>query len=255
MNHKVLNCKDSFEIIFNKLKKGKSFSFVRFGDGDHFIMYKESLGKIIGSGNQFFVTERLQEEIIECYNIQDENFLISTILNDFSSHYMAKFISQANHSKLPKELIERKEMLVPICLFETFIIDLRRFIEFSQELRKTSTMFVCNYNHENISKVYGNVKVFIEISVQNCYSNIEYWYQEILKNIDKVDKIILSAGFAGRVIAKRLWKSNIKKVVLDVGSLSDAFIFQTDIRGKIKGRKFMKKIEKEINRNTNILLG
>ncbi len=252
MNHKVSSHKDSFEIIFTKLKEGEPFSFVRFGDGDHIIMYKSSIGQIVGGGNKFLVTEELQKELIECYNIQDENFIVGTMLNDFLPHQMGKTEGKINHLKLPN-LIERKEMLAMSCLFEMFLNDINRFIEFSQELRKTSTMFVCNYNHENISKVYGDVKIFIEIPVTNCYSNIENWYKKILENLDKVDKVILSAGFAGRVVAKRLWKSNIKKIVLDVGSLSDAFIFQTEIRKRIKGRTFMEISKAKIFINNKIL--
>jgi len=253
MNHKVLSHKDSFEIIFNKLKKGDPFSFVRFGDGDHIIIYKDSIGQIIGGSNKFLVTEELQKELIECYNIEDENFLIGTMLNDFLPHQMMRFESGINHSKLT-ELIERKEMLAMSCLFEIFLNDLNRFIEFSKELKKTSTMFVCNYNHENISKVYGDVKIFIQVPVTNCYSNIKDWYEVILENINRVDKIILSAGFAGRVIAKRLWKLGIKKIVLDVGSLSDTFIFNTNIRRKTNIRGFMNQIESKIINNNRILL-
>ena len=66
MNHKVLSHKESFNIVFSKLKKREPFWFVRFGDGDHVLMYKNSICKIVGGKNQFFVTEKLQEEIVEC---------------------------------------------------------------------------------------------------------------------------------------------------------------------------------------------
>ena len=114
-------------------------------------------------------------------------------------------------------------------------------------------MFVCNYNHANISKVYGK-GVYVKIPVKNCYATIDQWYPEILANLDRVDKVILSAGFAGRVVAKRFFKAGIKKMVLDVGSLSDAFIFHTDIRKQIKGRTFMKRVEKQIFRNANLIV-
>lgn len=251
MNHKVLSHKDSFEIIFAKLKEGKPFSFVRFGDGDHVLMYKKSIGKIVGGGNQFFVTEKLQKEIVECYNIIDDNFLVGTMLNDFLPHQMMRHERKIDHSLLP-DLVERKEMLAMSCLFEMFLHNTKRFAEFSKELKKTSTMFVCNYNHVNISKVYGK-GVYIKVPVRNCYATINKWYPEILANIDKADKIILSAGFAGKVVAKRLFKLGIKKMVLDVGSLSDAFIFHTDIRKRIKARTFMKRVERQIFRNANVL--
>ena len=70
MNHKVKTHSDSFDIIFDKLKTGKPFSYVRFGDGDYIMMYEESLNQIIGGGNRFFVTPRLQKELIECHGSQ-----------------------------------------------------------------------------------------------------------------------------------------------------------------------------------------
>lgn len=252
MNHTVISHKESFEIVFNKLKKREPFWFVRFGDGDHIIMYPHSVGKIVGGGNQFFVTKQLQNEIIECYNIQDENFLIGTMLNDTLPHQMMRFESNIKQDLLP-ELVEREKMLAMSCLFETFLTNPVRFKDFSNELRKTSTMFVCNYNHANISKIYGK-GIYIKIPVANCYATIDIWDEEILRNIDKIDKVILSAGFAGRVVAKRLFKAGIKKTVIDVGSLSDAFIFHTDIRKQIRGRTFMKRVEKQIFRNTQLLL-
>ena len=251
MKHKVLSHKESFEIIFRRLIKRDPFSFVRFGDGDHIIMYKHSLGKIVGGGNQFYVTQELQDEIIECYNIIDDDFLVGTMLNDALPHQMMKFESRINHSLLP-DLVERKEMLAMSCLFETFLTNINRFRKFKDELRKTSTMFVCGYNHPNISKVYGG-GIYINVPVANCYATIDDWYPSIIENADKVDKIILSAGFSGRVVAKRLFKEGIKKIVLDVGSLSDAFIFNTDIRKQIKGRTFMKRVEKQIFKNNNLL--
>jgi len=253
MRHEVLSHKDSFDIVFDMLKSGDPFSFVRFGDGDHIIMYEDSLGQIVGGGNRFFVTPELRSEIIECYNIQDKDFLIGTTLNDYGPHQMIRFETPINLSKLPT-LVQRSEMLAMSCLFETFLNDINGFIEFSQELKKTSTMFVCSYNHENISKVYGQVEHFIQVYPINCYSNIDFWYGKILENLDKVDKIVLSAGFAGRVVAKRLFKDGVKKIVLDVGSLSDAFIFQTGIKDRINTRTFMRRVEIRINENVNILL-
>ena len=252
MNHKVLNHVKSFDIVFSKLKKREPFWFVRFGDGDHLLMYKNSIGKIVGGGNKFFVTEKLQEEVIECYNIEDDNFLIGTMLNDFLPHQMMKYERKIKHDLLPN-LVQRKEMLAMSCLFEMFLNNINEFAEFSKELKRTSTMFVCGYNHANIAKVYGK-GVYVKIPVRNCYATIDQWYPEILANLDKVDKVILSAGFAGRVVAKRLFKAGINKMVLDVGSLSDTFVFHTDIMKKIKGRKFMEYVERQIFRNTNVLI-
>lgn len=254
MNHIVKTHSDSFDIIFDKLKTGKPFTYVRFGDGDYIMMYEESLNKIIGGGNRFFVTPKLQQELIECHNIQDENFLIGTIVNNKEGNQMAQTASKIHHEKLPAGLIEHKELLAMSCMFEIFLRDIDRFIEFSQELRKTSTMFVGSYSHKNITKVYGET-LFVHVPHKNCYTQIDELYQTVLDNMDRVDKIILSSGQSARVVAKRLWQDGIRKIVIDTGSLSDAFIFHIlPIMKSINVRTFMRQVEEQINTNTNILL-
>ena len=157
------------------------------------MMYEESLNQIIGGGNKFFVTPKLQKELVECHNIQDDNFLIGTVVNNVEGNQMAKTNSKIHHGKLPADLIEHKELLAMSCMFEVFRKDINRFTEFSKELRKTSTMFVCNYTHENIAKVYGK-GLFVQVPRKNCYAMIDSIYAAVLKDKDNVDKIILSCG-------------------------------------------------------------
>ena len=254
MNHKVKTHSDSFDIIFDKIKTGEPFSYVRFGDGDYIMMYEESLNQIIGGGNRFFVTPKLQKELIECHNIQDGNFLIGTVVNNKEGNQMAKTNSKVHHEKLPASLIEHKELLAMSCMFEVFLRDINRFIAFSQELRKTTTMFIGNYTHENIAKIYGN-GLFVRVPHKNCYTTIDNIYEAVIRDMDEVDKIVLSCGQSGRVIAKRLWKAGIRKIVLDTGSLSDAFIFNIPhIMKSTNVRTFMLQVVDMINTNTSILL-
>ena len=253
MHHKVLSHKDSFNIVFDKLKSGLPLSFVRFGDGDHIIMYKQSLNKVVGGGNRFIVTENLQKEITECYNIQDRDFLVGTMLNDRSKRQMAKTETRIDKTKLPL-LVERDEMLAMSCLFETFMNDMDSFAAFLREMKKTSTLFVGSYYHPRIYNAYGEGR-YINVTPINCYSNIHDWYPQILRNIHRVDKIVISAGFCGRVIAKRLWKLGVRMPVIDVGSLSDIFIFhEPDITTRINRRSFMTKIEKDIGAKVKELM-
>ena len=250
MNHKVLSTEASFDIVMSKLQSGLPFSFVRFGDGDHILMYKQSLNTVVGGGNRFIVTEKLQREIIECYNIQDDDFLIGTMLNDKSVRQMAKTETNIDHCRLPSELVERKEMLSMSCLFETFRTDLVRFASFIREMQKTRTLFVCSYNSPRL--MWGDI-THVEVTPINCYSNIDSWFPEVLSNLRNVDKVVLSCGFCGRVVAKRLWKLGVRMPVLDVGSLSDIFIFNDGSISNINRRAFMINIGREIVGGVNEL--
>jgi len=242
MNHKVISHKDSFDLIIKKLREGKPFTFTRFGDGDYIMMYPGNLNKIVGSSNRFRVTESLQREIIECHNIHDENFLIGSILNDESDYIMKSYNTGISKAKLPP-LYEHEWVLAMSCLQEILLTDHEKFLEFPREMRKTNTMLVGSYNHDNLSQIFGNVDIFIEVPRRNCYSSIDNWYDKILENKHKVGKIVLAAGQSSRVIAKRLWKSD--DIVIDVGSLGDMFMLETGI--SIPLRTHIKKGSTHIN--------
>ncbi|MHC4634340.1 MAG: hypothetical protein ACYSYU_03880 [Planctomycetota bacterium] len=244
MNHRVISHLDSFNLIVEKLRGGKSFTFTRFGDADYIIMYPSSRGKRVGNSNHFMVTKELQKEIIKCHNIKDEDFLIGSVLNDESQYIMKPYNTKINKSFLPP-LDEHEWVLAMSCLQEILLTDPEKFLEFPREMRKTNTMLVGSYNHGRLSQIFGEIDIFIEVPQRNCYSTINDWYGEILKNKDKVGKIVLAAGQSSRVIAGRLWKSD--DIIIDVGSLGDMFVLETGI--KIPLRTHIKKDRERINRN------
>lgn len=242
MNHKVISHKDSFDLIIKKLRSGNPFTFTRFGDGDYIIMYGTSTGKVVGSSNCFLVTKKLQREIIECHNIKDDGFLIGSVLNDDSGYIMKPYNTKINKNKL-MPLDDHETVLAMSCLQEILLIDPEKFLEFPQEMRKTNTMLVGSYNHVHLSQIFGDIDIFIEVPRRNCYASIGDWYGKIIENKHKVGKIVLAAGFSSRVIAKRLWKSD--DIVIDVGSLGDMFVLETEI--DIPLRTHIKKNKTRIN--------
>ena len=251
MTHKLISRQDSIDILIDKLRKGDIFTFVRYGDGDYKMMYNGSVSKVIGRSNKFLVTKKFRKELIDSYNIEDDNFLIATVINDLSKRSTFKNI---NESKLP-DLRQRNKMLIFSCLMDTFIEDIERFKLFAEEMCKTSTMFVCNYNHPNLEKAYGEIKVFVKTPKQNSYSDIENIYKEVLRGLDKVDKIVLSAGQSSRIIAKRLYETSKEITVIDVGSVSDMLIMNTPIINNIPQRSHLGIYRKEILKSLKAILG
>ena len=248
MKHELINRVDSVELLIKRLQ-GRPFVFTRFGDGDYVIMYRDSIGRIIGKSNGFVVTKRLQEELIECHNINDKDFLIASVINDRSERSTFKNIRESK--LLP--LKAKKEMLIFSCLMDTFIDDSPLFLKFAEEMRKTSTLFVCSYNHPNLNMAYGEIKHYVKIPQRNCYATIDKWFPEIVSNLDKADKIVLSAGFAGRVLAKRL--KDCGKTIIDVGSLSDMLIMNTEIINTIPQRSHLRIYKDQILKSLGELLG
>ncbi|KKK47970.1 hypothetical protein LCGC14_3149810, partial [marine sediment metagenome] len=141
------------------------------------------------------------------------------------------------------------------CLMDSFIEDIERFKLFAEEMCKTSTMFVCNYNHPNLEKAYGEIKVFVEVPKQNSYSEIESIYKEVLKGLGSVDKIVLSAGQSSRIIAKRLYETSKEITVIDVGSVSDMLIMNTPIINTIPQRSHLGIYRGQILKSLKAILG
>ena len=110
-------------------------------------------------------------------------------------------------------------------------------------------MFVGSYYNEVLDDMYGEIVVRINTPKQNSYSEVDRISDEVLQNIDSVDKIIFSCGQTSRIIIKRLWKLGIKKTMIDVGSLSDYFVLNTELGTQIQLRGHIVKNDELIKNN------
>ena len=227
-----MNTDESIRILIDKLKSKDVFTYVRFGDGDFIMMYKDSINNVVGRSNQFKVTKSLHDEMIESYNISDEKYIIGSIMTDGSKHSTAKNIdiSRLGHIDIKKDSISC------ICIQETFLYDVNLFYKFIRELKKTNTMLVCGYYDKILDDFYGDIKYHVTTPRLNSYSDIDNIMNRILDNIHKVDKIILSTGQTSRVVSKRLYKMGVNKTIIDVGSLSDMLIIDSPIFNNIRIR-------------------
>ena len=251
MNHELINRQDSIDILIKKLRDKEVFTFVRYGDGDYKMMYAESIGRIVGGNNRILVTKRFRKELIDSYNIEDKNWLIGSSVGDMSKRSTFKNIKL---NKLPL-LHQRDKLLAVGCLMDSFIEDIERFKLFAKEMCKTSSMFVGCYNHSNLEAAYGSIKVYVQTPKQNSYSEIERIYKEVLTGLDKVDKIVLSAGQSSRIIAKRLYETSKEITIVDVGSVSDMLIMNTDIINTIQQRSHLYIYQDQIIKSLSELLG
>lgn len=241
-----------FDVILDKLKKNETFSFLRFGDADYLMMFDEYVGKIVGGNNQFVVTPKLSQELKEAHSIIDNNYCIGSILhtnerkNKLYSYvgFVHKYSKKINETG-----INQKNMISAVSLTETYYDDINKFYELVREFKKTKTLFIGSYYHENLDLIYGEIIHHIKTKPKNSYVDVDKIFKEILENIDNVDKIIFSCGQTARVLIKRLWELGIEKTMLDVGSLSDYFILNTELGDKIQLRGHIKKNRENIENN------
>ena len=150
--------------------------------------------------------------------------------------------------------IYQGNMISAVSLTETFYNDINKFYGLVKELKKTKTMFIGSYYHKNLDLMYGKITHKIKTVPQNSYVDVDKILKKILLNIDDVDKIIFSCGQTARVLIKRLWELGVEKTMLDVGSLSDYFILDTELGHKIQLRGHIFKNKEKIINNFNKLL-
>lgn len=247
---------ETLEILLDKLINNDFFSYLRFGDADYLMMMNHNLNKIIGGSNKFFNNKNLRNEIIEAHNIVNNDYLIGSILNPKLENLLHSYIPflKSQVYNINNLQIQKDNLLSAVSLTESFISNNMVFFQFIKELRKSKTMFVGSYYHNNLDIFYGKIKYYIKTPPINSYSVIDDLMVEILNNIDNVDKVIFSCGQTSRIIIKRLWIKNIKKILIDVGSLSDYWVLNTYLENEIKLRGHIISNLKLIKKNQENLL-
>ncbi len=98
--------------------------------------------------------------------------------------------------------------------------------------------------------LFGSSCKFISVSPTEAHKELDRIEQECLKNIqdNKYTVVVFSAGFAGRIIAKRLWNKRNNIFLFDLGGIVNAISSQ-DSNYSIDYDKFLAMI----SRDTNIL--
>jgi hypothetical protein len=241
----TINDFDTFDIILDRLKKhkdGEKLYYVRFGDADIFIFYPEFLNKVVGRSNQFLVTPNLQQELYNSWNVVDDCYLVATSLNldsPESTDHGPKMHNRMRELMNSKVLTERYSFFSHPTFERNFVCKPEKFLEFSNLIYDKKKVWVNQFWHDNVEKILGNVEHHVQTPSTNSYENIDEWYSELLSVIDDVDIVILASGFSSRVVAGRLWKDGINKIVIDIGSVADMFVANTDIFNKIKLRSSM----------------
>tara|TARA_R110000744_G_scaffold15988_5_gene44266 strand:+ start:2320 stop:3120 length:801 start_codon:yes stop_codon:yes gene_type:complete len=251
---------ETFNIILDKIKnykKGEKLYYVRFGDGDLIMMYPESEGKVIGRANQFDTTKQIQNELYRTWNIQDDRYMVAGSLglsSPFSTDHGTNMHNKVKELISSGKIIERNNFYSHPTFESNFIFKPDKFIEFCNLINGYKKVWINQLWHDNIETILGNIEHHIQTPSTNSYKNIDEWYPQLLEVIDDVDVIILATGFSSRVLASRLWDLGINKIVLDIGSVVDMFIANTDLVKDINTRSTMETYESQISESLEYIL-
>lgn len=233
-----INNTDTIKHIISRLKEGKRVCYVRYGDGDYIAMYPKKVGTTIGSANKSFITNDIRKGIIESYNIESEDYLISVIQKGKNST-----VSNIDFNIIKKQgLKDINPLYSAIAIQQTLLDNPDLFLEFSRLINKKKTLYVNQYSEPILNDFLGEITHHIKVPKYNACAEHKNILNIILStNKTEYDQIILSCGQLTRVIMKDLYENLPDKNIFDIGSVSDMLIVNTPSFENLHLRSHIKK--------------
>tara|TARA_B100001093_G_scaffold346014_1_gene330661 strand:+ start:2183 stop:2941 length:759 start_codon:yes stop_codon:yes gene_type:complete len=243
-----MNDKKSIDFLIDKINNNNKVAFLRFGDGDFQMMFKEQIGTMVGHSNQNYVTDEIHKEMIESYNFNHDNYLIGDVYGSSSERNTLTNVKNMIKIHKNEPFKKNNNNLSYICIQEAFLTDKNSFLRFINVINKSKSIFVGSYIEPILNKFYGDIIHHVKTPSTNSANYIDELEQKILDIKQPYDQIIFSAGQASRLLIYRLWKKlNVK--FIDVGSVSDMIIINSESFKNIKKRSHLITYKNLIKKN------
>ncbi|MDD5152036.1 MAG: GT-D fold domain-containing glycosyltransferase [Flavobacterium sp.] len=220
------------EITLNELENSlilnKSGIYLRFGDGDVFLLKKK---------NDKFQKhiDLLSEEMNECFSIRGGNvFKCLAIHSDCFG--FTEGMSYGNHKNLDSFALSLfkdsflyfvgSAIYSPVALHFIATTNTLRANQFLKILKSKTQVFIGNEETEKrvVELLFGKNTIHIKTPSRNAYSQIDRIESEALNVISEIDDffvICVAMGCSGRPLMKRIWNKNNTIFLFDFGSLLD----------------------------------
>lgn len=210
------------------IDKKQSGAFMRFGDGDIFLM----LGKddLLHKANKKMALEMKEainlkgEYVHKAFPIQSKLFGYEEGMKE-NMHLV--YDSQAiKFLAATYRYVDVKNIYSPVALHYLATFNQDICVNFLRFLRSTNPVFVGNQNIQGnlIKKLFGDVH--IKTPSDNSYLEIDRIEKElinVLKRTNEFQVVVIAMGCAGRILQKRILKKRFNVYLFDFGSLLDAF--------------------------------
>lgn len=231
---KVLNTSASLNKIIDVIEEHDQCYYTRFGDNDVMMMSGTDLyGKPLGArgygGNKTVWSEALQEELVECFRINNPSFLIGLSASWEKEPGMSKglFAGFGYKEKLIEKataIYDGDEYLIPILFHYLITFRPKVFDLFVKAyIRPQKKLYIGSTQQAAVEKVIGKVDYYVQTPGKNAYSRIDEWWPDVEERLKHVKVVVPSCGQASRVVAKRIYytRHGQGKYVIDFGSLFD----------------------------------
>lgn len=217
----------TLEIIAEMLQSEKPGAYMRFGDGDIFLL----TGKNDMLQN---VDNNLASEMKEAFSLKGEGLIKTlSIHSDIYGKEKEMFVGNfVQTEKIAHELMlpifqwfVGYKIFSPVALHYIASYYPEKANEFLRLLKTKACLFIGNTDvpAEVIYKLFGEVQ-HIKTPSRNAFIAIDEVEQialEKLQNQNNFGVVVIAMGCSGRILMKRLYKSNNNLFYFDFGSLLD----------------------------------
>ncbi len=220
----VETLRDIQDAIFNK----KSGAYMRFGDGDVFLM----LGKddILHQADKKMAKEMRQAISFRADNIHKAFPLHSNLFGYeqgmTQNMHLVSDIEALRFLAVTNSVIDLKKIYTPVALHYLATFNQESCVLFLRFLRSTNPIFVGNKNldPELLKKLFS--ETHIKTPVSNSYLEIDRIEKELIQELDKKKNefqvVVVAMGCPGRILQKRILQKGYRVYLFDFGSLLDA---------------------------------
>ncbi len=224
----VIDANRTLEEIENYILNEKIGVYLRFGDGDIFILKNRNDSFQVHS---LFIAKEMEESFL----MQGQNvFKCLAIHSDYFGYSEGmKYGNHKNYDSFALKLFKDTFMYFigskiysPVALHYTATINPERANVFLKILKSKTRIFVGNEetDPELVKLLFGESTIHIKTPSKNAYSQIDRIENEALIAISKTNDftvICVAMGCAGRPFMKRIWNKNVNAFLFDFGSLLD----------------------------------
>lgn len=226
---KIRSSLETISEITRTIKLEVPGAYLRFGDGDIFLM--EGKDDMLHSASV-----DLSDEMRECFELQGNHIHkglpIHSDIFGFEEGmkigvHKVRDKDAVNFVLSVRKLFRLDQLYTPVALHHLAVNNQSELYKFLRFLREKTNMFVGNESVDDriISVIFDCKR--IKTPSENSYSQIDRIERELCEFLDNrkdlYSLVVIAMGCPGRVLQKRIVKQGYNVYLFDFGSLLDAF--------------------------------
>lgn len=234
---KFISSNNTVEYLINLINRKESGFYIRFGDGDFYLMEDKS-DMLASPSKEITQSYKLLMNLLNKNDIIGVNFHcneLGTLEPGMKPgvHECPYEISQNNIQKIISYIPGITKLYSPVSFHHVMINSPHLYAKFlNTVIQNNSTIVICNreFNIDKLRFYFGNCSTILA-NGNNSYSERErIWleFSEHLRNINDFTVCILALGCGGRSMShnfiEEIKKQNKKVLIIDIGSSIDVLM-------------------------------